>query len=76
MSPAGTDEREVPHPRATSELFGHTEAEQTLLDDAPVAPLYFTVSRNLVNPRITGWTGNLLDFHRARYLCMKSRTAG
>lgn len=52
------------------------QAEQTLIDDAPVAPLYFTVSRNLVNPRITGWTGNLLDFHRARYLCMKPRTGG
>jgi DNA polymerase-3 subunit delta' len=32
LSPAGTDDREVPHPRATSELFGHAEAEQTLLD--------------------------------------------
>ena len=32
MSPAGTDDREVPHPRATGELFGHAEAEQTLLD--------------------------------------------
>jgi len=32
LSPAGTDDREVPHPRATGELFGHAEAEQTLLD--------------------------------------------
>ena len=32
MSPAGTDDREIPHPRATSALFGHVEAEQTLLD--------------------------------------------
>ena len=52
------------------------QAEQTLLADAAVAPLYFTVSRNLVSPRITGWSGNLLDFHRARYLCMKPQAAG
>jgi len=32
LSPAGTDDREIPHPRATSALFGHAEAEQTLLD--------------------------------------------
>jgi len=32
LSPAGTDDREIPHPRVTGELFGHTEAEQTLLD--------------------------------------------
>jgi DNA polymerase III subunit delta' len=32
LSPAGTDDREIPHPRATGELFGHAEAEQTLLD--------------------------------------------
>ena len=46
------------------------KAEQMMLDDAPVAPLYFTVSRNLVSPKLTGWTGNALDIHRARYLCV------
>jgi hypothetical protein len=28
LSPAGTDDREIPHPRATAELFGHAEAER------------------------------------------------
>lgn len=46
-------------------------AEQLMLDDAPVAPLYFTVSRNLVAPDVSGWTGNVLDIHRARYLCRR-----
>jgi len=32
LSPAGTDDREIPHPRSTAGLFGHAEAEQTLLD--------------------------------------------
>jgi DNA polymerase-3 subunit delta' len=32
LSPASTDDREISHPRATTALFGHAEAEQTLLD--------------------------------------------
>ena len=33
LSPAAdSDDGAIPHPRATSELFGHAEAEQTLLD--------------------------------------------
>ncbi len=32
MSPADSDDGAFPHPRATSELFGHAEAEQTVLD--------------------------------------------
>jgi oligopeptide transport system substrate-binding protein len=46
------------------------KAEQLMLDDAPVAPLYFMVSRNLVSPAVNGWTGNALDIHRAKYLCL------
>ena len=46
-------------------------AEQTVLDDEAVAPIYFGVSRNLVNPRVTGWIGNIADRHRARWLCVK-----
>jgi oligopeptide transport system substrate-binding protein len=46
-------------------------AERTMLADAPVIPLYFPVSRSLVNPRITGWTDNIADVHRGRYLCVR-----
>ncbi len=49
-------------------------AEQLMLDDAATAPLYFTVSRNLVNPSVTGWVDNITDTHRARYLCIKDRS--
>jgi len=40
-----------------------------LLDDAAIAPLYFLVSRNLVSPRLSGWTDNIASQHRVRYLC-------
>lgn len=46
-------------------------AEQAMLDDEAMAPLYFIVNRNLVSRRVTGWTDNAPNFHRARYLCLK-----
>ena len=48
-------------------------AEHMMLEDAPVAPVYFLVNKNLVRPQITGWVNNLLDHHRTRWLCMKPR---
>ncbi|MGE5501059.1 MAG: peptide ABC transporter substrate-binding protein, partial [Ignavibacteriales bacterium] len=47
------------------------QAEQLMLDDEIVAPIYFGVSRNLVNPKITGWVDNAEDFHRIRWMCVK-----
>ncbi|MEY3259259.1 MAG: hypothetical protein RIT46_88, partial [Pseudomonadota bacterium] len=46
-------------------------AEQIMLDDAPIVPIYFFVNKNLVSPRVTGWTANITDTHRSRYLCFK-----
>lgn len=45
------------------------QAEQLLLDDAPVAPLYVASARSLVSPRLTGWIDNPVDFHPADKLC-------
>ena len=39
------------------------------LDDAAVTPIYFFVSKNLVNPAITGWKDNIVNWHRVQYLC-------
>jgi len=47
------------------------EAEHSMLEDAPVAPIYFYVNKNLVTPKVTGWVDNLVDHHRLRYLCMR-----
>jgi oligopeptide transport system substrate-binding protein len=47
------------------------QAEQLMLNDEAVAPTYFGVSRNLVNPKITGWVGNIENWHRARWLCVR-----
>ena len=44
------------------------EAEVILLEDMPVIPLYYYVSRHLVNSRVTGYVGNVRDIHLSRYL--------
>ena len=45
------------------------KAERLLLADMPFAPLYFTSSRNLVNPHLTGWVNNPIDTHASQWLC-------
>lgn len=47
------------------------EAEQVMLNDEAMIPLFFVVNRNLVSPKITGWVDNVENFHRARWLCVK-----
>ncbi|CAN1547496.1 OppA ABC-type oligopeptide transport system, periplasmic component [Caulobacteraceae bacterium] len=58
-------------PDVTRRAAYMAEAEHLMLEDAPVAPVYFSVNKNLVRPEITGWVDNLLDHHRTRWLCMK-----
>ncbi|HYE44476.1 MAG TPA: peptide ABC transporter substrate-binding protein [Caulobacter sp.] len=48
-----------------------SQAETIMLNDAPIAPIYFYINKNLVNPKITGWVDNLADHHRTRWLCVK-----
>jgi len=44
-------------------------AEQMMLNVANIAPIYQSVSTNLVSPQITGWVDNESDVHPIRYLC-------
>jgi len=36
-------------------------AERRLLDDVPLIPLYFYVSKHLVSPRVGGWYDNVMN---------------
>jgi oligopeptide transport system substrate-binding protein len=51
------------------------QAEEMMLEDAPVAPVFFYISKNLVNPNITGWVDNIADEHRKRWLCFNDAAA-
>jgi oligopeptide transport system substrate-binding protein len=43
------------------------QAEQVLIEDLPVLPLYFYVSKHLVKPYVSGWQPNIMDHHYSRY---------
>ncbi|MEM1413018.1 MAG: peptide ABC transporter substrate-binding protein [Pseudomonadota bacterium] len=44
------------------------QAETLLLRDTPVLPLYYYVSRHLVDPAVQGFVDNPRDVHLSRYL--------
>jgi oligopeptide transport system substrate-binding protein len=37
------------------------QAERLMLDEQPVIPLYFYVTKRLVKPYVVGWQGNIMD---------------
>lgn len=43
-------------------------AEAILMDSYPIIPLYFYVSKHLVNEQIVGWSNNVMDIHLSKYL--------
>jgi len=47
------------------------QAENLILNDLPVIPLYYYVSRHLVNNKILGYTNNVADRHLSKYLYLK-----
>ncbi|HVZ92176.1 MAG TPA: peptide ABC transporter substrate-binding protein [Rhizomicrobium sp.] len=44
------------------------QAEQIVLDDAAIAPVYFGVTRDLVSPQVKGWISNNINVNRTRFL--------
>ena len=48
------------------QLFEYTE--RLVLDDQPLIPIYFYVSKHLVKPNVRGWTENVLNIHSSQYL--------
>lgn len=45
-----------------------SQAEQIMLDDVALAPIFNQVSRNLISPAVGGWIGNDININRTRYL--------
>jgi len=46
-------------------------AESMLLEDYPIAPLYFYVSKHLVSDRVGNFQNNILDRHPTQFLQLK-----
>lgn len=47
------------------------QAEERLLDQQVIIPLYFYVSRGLVHPRVRGFEDNAMDIHLSRWLSLE-----
>ncbi|MGD2032619.1 MAG: peptide ABC transporter substrate-binding protein, partial [Gammaproteobacteria bacterium] len=52
------------------------EAEGILLEDQPVVPLFFYVSRRVVKPWVKGWDNSLLDYHPTRHMYIDASSDG
>ena len=50
-----------PDPAKRTELL--QSAERLLMDEMPIIPIYYYVSRNMVRPRVRGFYNNLQDLH-------------
>ena len=44
------------------------EAERVMLEDMPIVPLYFYVSKKMVKPWVAGMEANIMDHHHSRHL--------
>ncbi|WP_189417284.1 peptide ABC transporter substrate-binding protein [Cellvibrio zantedeschiae] len=47
------------------------EAEQILVDEMPLIPLYIYTTNNLVSPSVKGYYNNVLDYHPYKYLYLE-----
>ncbi len=54
--------------RGAARLQTLVAAEQRLLDRHAIIPLYYYVSRHLVDPGLQGWEDNAMDIHLSRWL--------
>ncbi len=51
------------------------QAEQRMLNDMAVAPVYFGVTRNLVSTDVQGWVPNSVNINRTRWLWLRRARA-
>jgi oligopeptide transport system substrate-binding protein len=53
----------------------YQRCEQILVDEAPLAPIYFYTRNNLRRPEVKGWYGNLLDLHALKGVYLDASAA-
>ena len=45
-------------------------AEQIMLDESPVIPLFFGTTRMLVHTHVKGYEDNIINVHRSRFMSL------
>jgi oligopeptide transport system substrate-binding protein len=53
-----------------------SQAESILLDEMPILPIYFYVSKNLVKPNVKGFFNNVQDLHPLTLLSIEKPAEG
>lgn len=61
----------TPDPRQRYELF--QQAEQLLLEEAPITPLHFGAQTYLLHPAVQGWVPSPLVFRRYQKIALQQR---
>ncbi len=46
------------------------QAEQLLLQEMPLIPIYYYTTQHLVSEKIRGWKDNIMDIHPTRYMSL------
>ena len=62
-------------PAGQERLNDLLQAEQVMLNEMPVIPLYFYVSQHLIKPWVSGLEGNVMDHHYSKYVKILKREA-
>jgi oligopeptide transport system substrate-binding protein len=44
------------------------EAERIMLDDMPILPIYYYVSKRVIKPWVAGYEDNIMDHHQSRFV--------
>jgi oligopeptide transport system substrate-binding protein len=58
---------------STARLRHFQRAEAVLLREAPILPLYFYVSKSLIQPSVRGWHDHVLDHHPYTHIHLEKR---
>lgn len=56
--------------RGDERLAALRKAERRLLDEQVIVPLYYYVSRHLVDPKVRGFEDNPMDIHLSRWMAL------
>ena len=60
-------------PQERLEIF--QKAEEILMNEVPIIPVYFYRSKALIQPSVKGWLPNLLDHHPYKYVYLEAESA-
>jgi oligopeptide transport system substrate-binding protein len=62
--------RRAARQRGQERLASLREAERRLLEEQVIVPLYYYVSRHLVDPKVRGFEDNPMDIHLSRWMSL------